>query len=150
MRPAICLGLLFVLAAVQPAPADPPTPDVGKWTDSQKLDDILEKMKTLESVRSELKMLDGTIKELMGMRDRIVMLEDKIKKLESDLNVVLNQVPANQTAIQDQIRKLKQDVEAMRNGATTPPETRFKPNIPDTDLERRLQNIEADSPKSAA
>src|SRR5687767_11242510 len=121
MRPSTCLGLFLLLtgtlAMVQPAAGDPPTmPDVGKWTDSQKLDDILEKMKALDSVRSELKMLDGTVKELLGLRDKIVLLEDKIKKLESDLNVVLNQVPANQTAIQEQIRKLKQDVEAMRNG----------------------------------
>jgi hypothetical protein len=89
-------------------------------------------------------MLEGNIKELLGLRDRVIMLEDKIKKLEGDLNVVLNQVPANQTTVLEQLRKLRQDVDALRNGTAPPtgPSSSLKPSGPDPTVEQRLNDIE--------
>jgi septal ring factor EnvC (AmiA/AmiB activator) len=134
------LGLPVLLtAALLAVPAVADQSDVGKWTDSQKLDDILEKMKTLESVRSELKMIQGDIKTLSGLGDKLKILEDKVKKLESDLNVLLNQLPN----VQEQLRKMQQDIDALKGGPRPAPETRLKPPIPpETDLERRLEHIE--------
>jgi TolA-binding protein len=109
MRRWKMLGLATILsAAVSSAPAPAADSDTLKLTDSQKLDKLLEQFTTIKDALADLQGLKTEVKNLQtkidglqiksdvqaqATQEKIDRLNERIKKLESDLDAMRNQIP---------------------------------------------------------
>jgi hypothetical protein len=136
--------------------ADPPTTDTAKWTDRQVLDDLQEKIREsrlkLDVLIGQIQMLDGKLKDLGGLSDKIDQVDRKVDKKVKDLEVMLNQALADQRIVLEQLQKQQLAIDDLRriivNGPPPPGGPvgveAFKPPTKplDPELEQRFQRIE--------
>jgi hypothetical protein len=105
------LGLSAFLATALtavPVRADTDTP---KLTDSQKLDQLVEQCK---EIQKSLATLDTIKQDLKTLQSRTEKLEERVNALHSHLNSIVQANKETADALNERIRRLEADLEALR------------------------------------